>query len=88
MADKIYLKTEELETIATGLRTKGTSIKDEYTTNCYSALKLGSSCLEITGLNLEEFFNALNTIYTNISDRCIALADFLTYPSGILKVSP
>ena len=78
MADKIYLETTDLENIASGLKTKGNSIKEEYTTNCYSALKMGNSCLEVSGLDTDKFFESLNTIYTNISDRCNSLANFIT----------
>ena len=77
MAD-VYVNSEELKLIATGMKTKATSIMESYQNEASSAILMGSECLQISGLDTTTLLNSFNKIFTNLGTRINTLADFLS----------
>lgn len=77
MAD-IYVNSEELKLIATGMKTKATSIMESYQNDASSAILMGSECLQISGLDTTTLLNSFNKIFTNLGTKINTLADFLS----------
>ena len=77
MAD-IYVNSEELKLIATGMKTKVTSIMESYQNDASSAILMGSECLQISGLDTTTLLNSFNKIFTNLGTKINTLADFLS----------
>ena len=77
MAD-VYVNSEELKLIATGMKTKAASIMELYQNDAASAILMGSECLQISGLDTTTLLNAFNKIFTNLNTRINNLADFLS----------
>lgn len=76
MAD-IYVNSEELKLIASGMKNKATIIMDAYQNDIVTALTMGSEALQISGLDTTTVLNSFNKIFTNINTRINTLADFL-----------
>lgn len=77
MAD-VYVNSEELKLIASGMKTKATSIMESYQNEASSAILMGSECLQISGLDTTTLLNSFNKIFTNLGTRINTLADFLS----------
>ena len=76
MAD-IYVNSEELKLIASGMKNKATIIMDAYQNDIVTALTMSSEALQISGLDTTTVLNSFNKIFTNINTRINTLADFL-----------
>ena len=77
MAD-VYVNSEELKLIASGMKTKAASIMESYQNEASSAILMGSECLQISGLDTTTLLNSFNKIFTNLGTRINTLADFLS----------
>lgn len=77
MAD-IYVNSDELKLIATGMKTKAANIMEAYQNEASSAILMGGECLQISGLDTTTLLNSFNKIFTNINTRISTLADFLS----------
>lgn len=77
MAD-VYVNSEELKLIASGMKAKATSIMESYQNEASSAILMGSECLQISGLDTTTLLNSFNKIFTNLGTRINTLADFLS----------
>ena len=76
MAD-IKIDTGSVKSISRSLSLHGQEILNQYRQDCSYALNLGKECLMVSGLNVDEFFNALERIYVNLNEKIQALANFL-----------
>lgn len=77
MAD-VKIDVEQVNSIASSLKTKGNKILLLYKENCESALQMSAECLQLSGLDPDTLFKSLEQIYSKVNDRLIDLADFLT----------
>ena len=76
--DRIYIDFDGLNNISNSLKAKGDSILNQYRSECYSALRSGTSCIEMTGLDTDEFFRKLDEIYQQLSEKINGFSTFLT----------
>lgn len=74
----VYINSEQITSIASSLKSKGNSIVKEYKSNCTSALEMSKDCIQLSGLNTDEFFKALDNVYQKLNDKLAEFADFLT----------
>ena len=77
MAD-IYVNSEELKLIASGMKIKAANIIESYQNDASSAILMGGECLQISGLDTTTLLNSFNKIFMNINTRISTLADFLS----------
>lgn len=77
MAD-IYVNSEELKLIASGMKVKAANIIESYQNDASSAILMGGECLQISGLDTTTLLNSFNKIFMNINTRISTLADFLS----------
>ena len=77
MAD-IYVNSEELKSIASGMKVKAANIIESYQNDASSAILMGGECLQISGLDTTTLLNSFNKIFMNINTRISTLADFLS----------
>ena len=73
-----YVNSGDLSQEALALKKHGEELLNIYKGECSQALELSTECLQVSGLNTQEFFRALEKIYTNLSERITEFADFLT----------
>ena len=78
MNGKTYINGDELTALANSLKAKSENILSTYKGDCSQAIQMSSECLQLSGLNTTEFFQALEKIYTQVNERIAAFADFLT----------
>ena len=78
MSNVTYVKGDELTALAQSLKSKGESINMQYRSRCSEALSMSTECLQASGLNTAEFFEALDSIYAKINQRINEVSDFLT----------
>ena len=73
----ITINSEQITSIANGLKSKGEQILTQYKDTCESALQMSTGCLQMTGLDTEQFFKGLESVYTKLNERVEALSEFL-----------
>ena len=78
MSNVTYVKGDELTALAKSLKSKGENILNTYKVDCSQAIQLSSECLQISGLSSANFLEALEKIYTQVNNRLVSFADFLT----------
>lgn len=78
MNGKTYINSDELTALANSLKAKSENILSTYKGDCAQAIEMSSDCLQLSGLNTTEFFQALEKIYTQVNERIATFADFLT----------
>lgn len=78
MNGKTYINGDELTALANGLKAKSENILNSYKGDCSQAIQMSSECLQLSGLNTADFFQALEKIYTQVNERINSFADFLT----------
>ncbi len=78
MNGKTYINGDELTALANSLKSKSENILSTYKGDCSQAIQMSSECLQLSGLNTTEFFQALEKIYTQVNERIASFADFLT----------
>ena len=78
MNGKTYINGDELTALANSLKAKSENILSTYKGDCAAAIQMSSECLQLSGLNTTEFFQALEKIYTQVQERIASFADFLT----------
>ena len=78
MNGKTYINGDELTALANSLKAKSENILSTYKGDCAQAIQMSSECLQLSGLNTTEFFQALEKIYTQVNERIASFADFLT----------
>lgn len=78
MNGKTYINGDELTALANSLKSKGENLLNAYKGDCAQAIEMSTDCLQLSGLNTTEFFQALEKIYTQVNERIISLSDFLT----------
>ena len=77
MAD-IYINSDELKLIASGMKQKSTSIIEAYQNEAAVAIQIGDDSLKVSGLDTSIVLNSFNKIFTTLNARISLLADFLT----------
>ncbi len=78
MNGKTYINGDELTALANSLKSKSENILSTYKGDCAQAIQMSSECLQLSGLNTTEFFQALEKIYTQVNEKVASFADFLT----------
>lgn len=75
--NQTFLNPVEITSIANNLKSKSEQIYNEYKTNCIPAMELSRDCIELSGLNTEEYFQMIDNIYQKLNERLLRFSDFL-----------
>ena len=73
----VTINSEQITSIANSLKSKSGQIVSKYKEECTSAIQMSSECIKVSGLDFDQFFKALENIYTKVTDRINSLTDFL-----------
>lgn len=75
--ENIRINTEEIKNLSNKLSMHGEQLLSAFYEDANVALNMGKECLVLTGLSIEEFFDALHRTYDSLHDRIETLATFL-----------